>query len=85
MKVHILFLSLAVVMVVANETEDCPENKTYGSFGDCPESCYSLTHPRQACTMKINYGCRCEESYVLLRNMEFTSDCIKSEDCPNES
>ncbi|CAL1298918.1 unnamed protein product [Larinioides sclopetarius] len=73
------------MMSDSEPAENCPKNKTYGSYGDCPESCYSLTHPHQACTMKINYGCRCKEGYVLLTNKEYTSDCVKPEDCPNES
>ncbi|GFR01910.1 TIL domain-containing protein, partial [Trichonephila clavata] len=62
---------------------DCPANKTYGSFGDCPPSCYSLQHPVRACTLKLNYGCMCEDDYVLLKDKVFSSPCVKPDDCPN--
>ncbi|KAF8763251.1 hypothetical protein HNY73_021453 [Argiope bruennichi] len=57
--------------------QDCPANKTYGSFGDCPMSCYLLT-PRdpEPCTMRLNWGCKCQEGYVLLEHKVFSSNAL---------
>ncbi|GFW45633.1 hypothetical protein TNCV_3245711 [Trichonephila clavipes] len=54
-----LILCLAVVLLCSSfvaADQDCPANKTYGSFGDCPPSCYNLQHPVIACTLRLNYG-----------------------------
>ncbi|XP_055939178.1 WAP four-disulfide core domain protein 8-like [Argiope bruennichi] len=61
---------------------DCPPNKEYGSFGDCPDSCYSLEHPVEFCTLKLNWGCICKPGYVLREDKVFDSDCIRPEECP---
>ncbi|XP_055939601.1 four-domain proteases inhibitor-like [Argiope bruennichi] len=81
MKVCILFVLIAVVFAF-EISDNCPANKTLGYFGDCPESCLSLVVPPAFCTLKLNYGCMCKEGYVLLQDNEFSSDCIKPEDCP---
>ncbi|CAL1298923.1 unnamed protein product [Larinioides sclopetarius] len=86
MKVLIISLFLLVAVVVAQQDQNCPTNKTYGSFGDCPMSCYLLI-PRdrpEPCTMRLNWGCKCQEGFVLLEHKVFSSKCIKSEDCPPE-
>ncbi|XP_055946457.1 chymotrypsin inhibitor Ani s 6-like isoform X1 [Argiope bruennichi] len=81
MKVFILFALVAAVSTF-EISNNCPANKTIGYFGDCPESCLSLIQPPEACTLRLNHGCMCIEGYVLLRDQEFFSDCIKPEDCP---
>ncbi|CAL1298913.1 unnamed protein product [Larinioides sclopetarius] len=80
----VLFLACVVVLVsaaFAQSDHDCPKNKEFGSFGDCPPSC--LKNPPKACTLSLNYGCKCKEGYVLTKYMDYGSDCVKPEDCPN--
>ncbi|GBM17462.1 hypothetical protein AVEN_193758-1 [Araneus ventricosus] len=81
MKAFIIFLFVAAVAAF-EISDNCPANKSLGQFGDCPESCLSLIRPPDVCTLRLNYGCMCNEGYVLLRDQEFSSDCIKPEDCP---
>ncbi|GBM17449.1 hypothetical protein AVEN_193749-1 [Araneus ventricosus] len=81
-----LCLLLIVVLVnaaFAQSEQDCPPNKEFGSYGDCPPSC--LKNPPNFCTMKLNYGCKCKKGYVLTRYRDYKSDCIKPEECPDES
>ncbi|CAL1298920.1 unnamed protein product [Larinioides sclopetarius] len=88
MKVLIISLFLLVAVVVAQQDENCPTNKTHGSFEDCPMSCYLLTphtQPPEPCTERLNWGCKCQEGFVLLEHKVFSSKCIKPEDCPSES
>ncbi|GIY69240.1 TIL domain-containing protein [Caerostris extrusa] len=83
MKTLILFLCVGLLSAVLVAAEDCPANKEFGSFGDCPESCYTVKNPGpRACTMKLNHGCKCLLGYVLLKDKDFSSDCVKPEDCP---
>ncbi|GBM17457.1 hypothetical protein AVEN_193755-1 [Araneus ventricosus] len=81
MKVFIALLLVAVAAASSISREDCPSNKEFGSFGDCPDSCYSLDHPVRACTLKLNWGCKCKAGYVLREDKVFTSDCIRPEEC----
>ncbi|XP_055944317.1 zonadhesin-like [Argiope bruennichi] len=63
-------------------SNDCPPNKELGEFGDCPDSCYSLKHPVEFCTLRLNFGCKCKPGYVLKEDKVFDSDCIRPEECP---
>ncbi|CAL1298915.1 unnamed protein product [Larinioides sclopetarius] len=81
MKTLCIFLVLVVVCAaIPKPTPDCPANKEFGSFGDCPPSC--LKNPPKVCTGRLNFGCKCKEGYVLTKYKDYASDCVKPEDCP---
>ncbi|GBM17446.1 hypothetical protein AVEN_193748-1 [Araneus ventricosus] len=65
---------------VVNDAHDCPANKEFGTFGDCPPSC--LKNPPNFCTLRLNYGCKCKKGFVLTKYKDYNSDCVKPEDCP---
>ncbi|GBM17445.1 hypothetical protein AVEN_193747-1 [Araneus ventricosus] len=77
------FIVVLVSAAFAQSEHDCPPNKEFGSYGDCPPSC--LKNPPNFCTLKLNYGCKCKEGYVLTRYQDYESDCIKPEECPDDS
>ncbi|CAL1298910.1 unnamed protein product [Larinioides sclopetarius] len=81
MKVFIVVFLVAVA-VAAVSSNDCPPNKEFGPFDDCPDSCYSLDHPVRPCTLRINWGCKCKDGYVLKEDKVYSSDCIRPEECP---
>ncbi|GIY54226.1 hypothetical protein CDAR_15431, partial [Caerostris darwini] len=61
----------------------CSANKHFGSGGDCPESCYSVKHPEpRLCGKRARIGCVCDKGFVLLKDKDYSSDCVKPEDCP---
>ncbi|GFR02574.1 hypothetical protein TNCT_447571 [Trichonephila clavata] len=67
----VLILCLAVVLLCSSfdaADRNCPANKTYGSFSDCPPSCSNRQNPGRICTLRINYGCKCKDGYVLLQD-----------------
>ncbi|GIY78176.1 TIL domain-containing protein [Caerostris extrusa] len=86
MRTLILFLCVAVLtatLVAAQQDQNCPANKVFGKSGDCPQSCYTVKNPGpRRCTRRLRYGCVCDQGFVLLKDKDFSSDCVKPEDCP---
>ncbi|GBM17451.1 hypothetical protein AVEN_193751-1 [Araneus ventricosus] len=83
MKTLCIFLVLVVAVAAFPpfiSPRDCPGNKEFGSFGDCPPSC--LKNPPKFCTARLNYGCKCKKGFVLTKYKDYNSDCVKPEDCP---
>ncbi|GBM17443.1 hypothetical protein AVEN_193746-1 [Araneus ventricosus] len=83
MKTLCIFLVLVVAVAAFPPPiapHDCPANKEFGTFGDCPPSC--LKNPPKFCTKRLGFGCKCKEGYVLTKYKDHNSDCVKPEDCP---
>ncbi|GIY22812.1 hypothetical protein CDAR_275851 [Caerostris darwini] len=81
----ILFLCVALVCVTfaAAQLPKCSANKHFGSGGECPESCYTVKHPEpRLCGKMARIGCVCDKGFVLLKDKDYSSDCVKPEDCP---
>ncbi|GIY69233.1 hypothetical protein CEXT_261831 [Caerostris extrusa] len=65
MRTFIIFLCVALISATFVAAKDCPANKEFGSFGDCPKSCYTVKNPGpRACTLRLNHGCKCKEEVL---------------------